>query len=404
MKPAADNRAVSALFRLIGGRGDAGISETQVSSARVGMHRGEFRFLALLVPLTAYVAVGEWLAAVWGGVPGWMSAVPATFLLLNLLPWALGATGEKWQWRLWLGLLVCWGGFVGRHGGGIAQWLAYGWLVLAGLNAGAWFLLTLRSCNVLRAALLVALHLAALWVGYMWGWGFAVGMGALIAGAYCWAVLRPACQWLGPVRTQAEGREILITIDDGPDPRDTPLLLDLLDLHGTKAIFFMIGRKVAEHPELAREVLRRGHQIGNHTMNHPQGSFWCAGPWRTRREIAACQETIREATGFTPRWFRAPVGHRNWFTHPIAEEFGLEVMAWNRRGYDAVEKDPRRVLERILPDLAERDIVLVHEGTEIATEVLSGVLEGRPVTGLSSAGERRSGELAVLPTARSSRD
>ena len=137
----------------------------------------------------------------------------------------------------------------------------------------------------------------------------------------------------------------------------------------------MIGEKVRAHPELAREVIRRGHEIGNHTLTHPQASFWCAGPWRTRREIAGCQQIIEEITGIKPRWFRAPVGHRNLFTHPVATDLGLRVMAWNRRGFDAVEKDAEKVLARILPDLSPGDIVLLHEATPIAAEVLRGVLE-----------------------------
>jgi peptidoglycan/xylan/chitin deacetylase (PgdA/CDA1 family) len=171
-------------------------------------------------------------------------------------------------------------------------------------------------------------------------------------------------------------RSIRLTIDDGPDPHDTPVLLDLLDRHRIKAVFFMIGWKVAAHPELVREVLRRGHEIGNHTMNHPQASFWCAGPWRTRREILECQEVIDKVAGVKPRWFRAPVGHRNLFTHPIAGMLGLKVMAWNRRGFDTLGSDPDKALSRILPKLGPGDIVLVHEGTPVATEVLSGVLEG----------------------------
>jgi peptidoglycan/xylan/chitin deacetylase (PgdA/CDA1 family) len=212
-------------------------------------------------------------------------------------------------------------------------------------------------------------------LGFRYGWPWAIAGGALIAAFYCVAVLRPSGQWLGPVKTDTGDRSILLTIDDGPDPKDTPTLLDLLDHHGRKAVFFMIGEKVAAHPELAREVLRRGHLIGNHTMTHPQASFWCAGPWRTRREIAECQRTIQEATGFEPKWFRAPVGHRNWFTHPVCGDLGLEVVAWSRRGFDAVETDAAKVLERMLKGLAPGDIILMHEATAIVGEVAEGVLQ-----------------------------
>jgi len=196
----------------------------------------------------------------------------------------------------------------------------------------------------------------------------------VITSFYCSMVLRPGCQWLGPVRCRSANREILITIDDGPDPHDTPVLLDLLDRYEKKAIFFLIGQKVRRYPDLAREILRRGHQIGNHTMTHPQASFWCATPWRTRKEIEECQRVITEVTGVAAKWFRAPVGHRNWFTHPITNALGLEIMGWNRRGFDAVEKNASKVLSKILPHLESGDIVLLHEGTPIAAEVLEGVL------------------------------
>jgi peptidoglycan/xylan/chitin deacetylase (PgdA/CDA1 family) len=198
----------------------------------------------------------------------------------------------------------------------------------------------------------------------------------LIAASYCWAVLNPASQWLGPIICKTNDDEILITIDDGPDPHDTPILLDLLDKYQTKAIFFMIGEKAQAHPDLVREVARRGHEIGNHTFTHPQASFWCAGPWRTRREILRCQQVIQEITGKSPRWFRAPVGHRNLFVHPIVRGLGLGVMAWSRRGYDAVEKDVVKVLDTILPNLTKGDIVLLHEATSISAQVLEGVLKG----------------------------
>ena len=167
----------------------------------------------------------------------------------------------------------------------------------------------------------------------------------------------------------------LITIDDGPDPHDTPLLLDLLDKYQTKAIFFMIGEKVRAYPELAREVIRRGHEIGNHTLTHPHSTLWSAGPGRTRREIEGCQKVIEEVTGVSPRWYRAPVGHRNLFTHPVVHDLGMNIMAWNRRGYDAVERNPEVVLKRILPHLTVGDIVLLHEGTPIAETVVTAVLE-----------------------------
>ncbi len=376
-----DNRAISAIFRVFGGAGESVVADArEISSAR-GMHLGEYRAFSILVPLTMFVAIGAWLSPMWGAVTGWLLAIPATFLVLQILPFLLQAKSPLTQWRMWSTIILVWAVFHCR-GTGLAGIFSYIWIAIMVMGVVAAAVLGFRElmavpgkCGMVgRISLLVISHAAAVTIGFKFGWPWGIAAAGAITAAFGWAILNPGCQWLGPVCRTTSPDEILITIDDGPDPHDTPRLLDLLDLHGATAIFFMIGEKVRAHPELAREVVRRGHDIGNHTLTHPAASFWCAGPWRTRREIADCQRVIEDVTGSTPTWFRAPVGHRNLFTHPIANALGLQVMAWNRRGFDAVEKDPGKVLGRILPDLTRGDIVLLHEATPIAAEVLEGVL------------------------------
>lgn len=377
----SDNRAVSGLFRVFGGRGRRCAAEDCLHTGFRGMHGLEHTVLAVWIPVSVWVATAGFLCGRIGNTAGILLAIPLGFGLIHLLPCALGGRTPAAQWRRWLAVFLLWAVFARNHGGIVAGF-AWAWIGLAVLNLAACLLLALkrslepagRNAVAWRMFLLVMSHLLALAAGWRWGWEWALAGGASIAGLYCRAVLRPGCQWLGPVTCRTSGRGILITVDDGPDPHDTPRLLDLLDEHQAKAVFFMIGEKVAAHPELAREVLRRGHSIGNHTMTHPQATFWCAGPWRTRREIGECQRVIGQVTGARPEWFRAPVGHRNLFTHPIAAMLGMKVMAWNRRGFDAVEKDAEKVLARILPGLGRGDIVLMHEGTPIASEVLRGVL------------------------------
>ncbi len=376
-----DNRAVSALFRVFGGPGERVVAEAEALASCRGMHARETMAFAIQVPLTVLVALGEWLSGSLG-IAGWLLGLPLGFAVLQFLPFVLGAKSPSMQWRLWLAGCVTWAIFR-REAGGIVGILSHVWIAVAVMSLAATLVLSWqasmrwsgKSGSLWRMSLLVGLHVAAIGIGFKLGWGWALVCAVGIAACCCWSILNPYCQWLGPVRCTTDAGEILITIDDGPDPHDTPVLLDLLDRHQTKAIFFMIGEKVRAHPELAREVIRRGHEIGNHTLTHPQASFWCAGPRRTFREIAGCQQVIEEVTGIKPRWFRAPVGHRNLFTHPIARVLGMEVMAWNRRGYDAVERDAGKVLARILPDLTTGDIVLLHEATPIAAEVVGGVLE-----------------------------
>lgn len=380
------------------------MAEACQHAAGCDMHVWEQRFLALWIPLTVWVATGSVLCRWLEAPAAILLAVPAGFILLNLLAVALGGGNPVMQWRIWLLACTVWALFH-REAGAVLGFFAWSWIALFLLNAAACLWLGIMKISgplplykipingrraattsvgiypaAWRLAAFIAVHVLALAAAWLFGWPWAIAGGALIAACYCLAVLRPSCKWLGPVRCHSGDKSILVTIDDGPDPHDTPMLLELLDKHRVKAVFFMIGEKVRQHPELAREVLRRGHEIGNHTMSHPQAGFWCAGPSRTRREIAECQRVIEESTGFKPRLFRAPAGHRNLFTHPIAGELGLEVMAWSRRGFDAVEKDAGKVLGRILSKLSPGDIVLVHEATPIAGEVLEGVLASHALT------------------------
>lgn len=384
-----DNRAASALFRALGMGRRPPRAEVLRNSRFPGMHRGEWIVLSLWVPVTLVTVARSCLAPWLDGAAAWIVALPLAWILVHALPFVLRARTPGGQWRAWLAAAALWAWFH-RDAGGATAVVAWSWLAVLALEIAAllWlaFLRTMAWSGTggvaWRVFLLTASHLAALALAFRHGAVVGLAAGAGIAVFCCLAVLRPRARWLGPLVTRMESDGVLVTIDDGPDPQDTPRLLDLLDRHGVKAVFFMIGNKVAANPELACEVLRRGHEIGNHTLSHPQASFWCAGPWRTRREILDCQKIIHEATGYTPGWFRAPVGHRNLFTHPLAQAAGLRVMAWNRRGYDAVEKDASQAIRRILTDVGPGDILLLHEATPIAAEVLEGTLVGLRQAGL----------------------
>jgi len=195
----------------------------------------------------------------------------------------------------------------------------------------------------------------------------------LVVGLLLYGTLVPNSRLFGPILTHS-GDGPWLTIDDGPDPEDTPVILDLLDEFETKAAFFLIGEKAARHPELVLEIHRRGHAIGNHTWSHPQASFWAAGPLRTFREIKRCQSCLTELLGEAPRFFRAPVGHSNLFVHPILKNLGLGLVGWSARGFDAVASDPNSAIKKIEESLSNDAIVLVHEGTPIAQELIGDVL------------------------------
>lgn len=205
---------------------------------------------------------------------------------------------------------------------------------------------------------------------------FAVGLAihGLLVGTLLAGTLNPNSRLFGPIETRC-ANGVWLTLDDGPDLLDTPAILDLLDKHGAKATFFVIGKKAEQYPELIREIVRRGHQIGNHTWSHPQASFWSHGPIRTYREIARCQEAIKAITGEAPTVFRAPVGHSNLFVHPVLEKSGLRLAGWSSRGFDGVSASLPEVTRRIRTTATEGGILLAHEATPIALEVVADILE-----------------------------
>ena len=208
--------------------------------------------------------------------------------------------------------------------------------------------------------------------------------------------LRPLSQWWGRVVTSFEtkDKEVWLTIDDGPT-EDTLAMLDLLDARDAKATFFVKGSLASAHAETVREIVARGHSVGNHSYTHPSGSFWCLGPARLSYEVSAADEAL-SGSGQVTSFFRAPVGMKNWFVHPILERFGKTLIGWSVRAFDGVRFDPTRASEVILRRISPGSIVLLHEGrrdartgARINVELLSRVLDG-----LAQRGYR-----AVLPDA-----
>ena len=180
---------------------------------------------------------------------------------------------------------------------------------------------------------------------------------------YAFQILKPSACGLGPVVTHfaTKRREVWLTIDDGPDPESTPEVLDLLDAHGARATFFLIGEKVQRHPELVTEIIQRGHTVGNHTHTHPRRGFWLASPQKTAAEIDACADALRSAGASGSKWFRSPVGLKNHALHPELARRGLDLVLWSARGFDTICRDPAKVIARIAASLEPGAILLIHE-------------------------------------------
>ncbi|HTL68532.1 MAG TPA: polysaccharide deacetylase family protein [Lacunisphaera sp.] len=156
-------------------------------------------------------------------------------------------------------------------------------------------------------------------------------------------------------------REVWLTIDDGPDPVDTPQILALLAAHEAHATFFVIGRKAACHPGLIRDMTAAGHEVAHHTHTHPLGAFWCASPTSVRWELDAGRHALR-AVGVKPARFRPPAGIRNPWLASALRARHLTAVGWSARGLERWQREPGAVADRVLRRLAPGAILLLHEG------------------------------------------
>jgi peptidoglycan/xylan/chitin deacetylase (PgdA/CDA1 family) len=156
---------------------------------------------------------------------------------------------------------------------------------------------------------------------------------------------------------------------------------------------------VLRYPDLAQEIVRRGHVIENHSQRH-RHNFSLLGPAGMNAEISRAQESILRVTGSSPLFFRAPAGLRNPFLDPVLARLKLRLASWTRRGFDTVSTDADAVFHRLAGPLQAGDILLLHDGhaargrggQPVILEVLPRLLEALRRRGLRSVTLR-----SVLP-------
>ncbi|WP_153459820.1 polysaccharide deacetylase family protein [Streptomyces kaniharaensis] len=155
-------------------------------------------------------------------------------------------------------------------------------------------------------------------------------------------------------------RVVALTLDDGPDPRYTPTVLALLQQHGIRATFFLIGENAVEHPELVREIADHGHHIANHTWSHPD--LRRVSESRVRDELERTSDLLQRTTGRTPTWFRAPGGDWSDVSLQVGADLGMRPMAWSVDPRDWARPGTAAITDRILRDVRPGAIVLNHDG------------------------------------------
>ena len=152
-----------------------------------------------------------------------------------------------------------------------------------------------------------------------------------------------------------------LTFDDGPS-ESTPALLEILSNHGVSATFFQCGANVRRLPEIAREVARCGHELGNHSDTHPK--FYFRRTDFITSELTRAQGTIAETTGVVPALYRAPFGIR-WPGMRMAQtRLRLLGVMWTVIGRDW-KLDAAKIVQRIARYAGNGAIICLHDGREL---------------------------------------
>lgn len=173
----------------------------------------------------------------------------------------------------------------------------------------------------------------------------------------------------------ADGPYIALTFDDGPVKTSTPRLLDLLAKKGVKATFFVLGENAKDNPEILKREVAEGHEIGNHSWNHPDLSK--KSDEFVRTQIQQTQDTVFHITGLKPKVMRPPYGafterQKKW----AHEEFGVNIAMWEVDPYDWKKPGPSVVARRILEATKPGAIILVHDIHGQTVDAMPEVIDG----------------------------
>ncbi|MFF0072787.1 polysaccharide deacetylase family protein [Streptomyces sp. NPDC005494] len=169
-----------------------------------------------------------------------------------------------------------------------------------------------------------------------------------------------------PVRTRPFeelpelGRDAMVlSFDDGPDPRYTPGILATLRTYDVRAMFFVCGGMAADNADLLREMADDGHVVGNHSWSHPLiPKLSRAG---IRDELGSTSEVIEKTLGAPPLWYRAPYGAWNRNSFEIGAAMGMEPMAWTVDTLDWTTPGTDTIVRRVKKGAAPGVVVLSHD-------------------------------------------
>lgn len=167
--------------------------------------------------------------------------------------------------------------------------------------------------------------------------------------------------------------KVAITFDDGPDKETSAPLLKILEKYQIKAAFFCIGSKINGNEQILREVIEKGHIVGNHSWSHAY-LFDFYLPGRMIHEINQTDALIENVTNTHVKYFRPPFGVTNPFLSKALKKTGHTVIGWSLKTFDTTSSK-QKILSRIESKLKNGDIILLHDANLNTLNLLEEIIQ-----------------------------
>ncbi len=180
-------------------------------------------------------------------------------------------------------------------------------------------------------------------------------------------------------------KTVALTFDDGPHAETLPGIMERLEKYDYKASFFLVGSSVEGKEALVRELVQKGHLVGNHSWSH-SSAFPIYPGKKIATELQSCSDLLEKAGGVPVRWFRPPFGVSNPRVKQGWKNSGLQVAGWSIRSFDTRSEKAEVVVKRIRCKLRGGDVILLHEQSPHILEILDlllPILSERGMKGLT---------------------
>lgn len=153
---------------------------------------------------------------------------------------------------------------------------------------------------------------------------------------------------------------VALTFDDGPNPVDTPKILEILKKYNVKATFFMVGNNVKRYPEIVKQVLAEGHAIGSHSLSHPM--LTKLNDKELHKEVYTPSEYIFNVINKKPSCLRYPHGASNTHVRDVIRQAGMIPTPMGFNSFDYTNPGSDKIVSWLVKNLYSGQIILLHDG------------------------------------------